>query len=224
LLLTSCTDPGIIPRPSVQMLVEGMKEEVAAAVGCEMIVTEDPSQRPDHETLVNLDHRGFAWCRFCNMVQPPRAKHCRDCNCCVLRNDHHCPFVNNCIAQRNYHFFCGFLFSVACLGFAVVSGIVVWIIYCDEDDACEGARFSETVRRILVAVIGIPTVVLLAIVVCFGIFHCVLVCRGRTTAEVLTGRIRGNGSTLWAFRGRSLLHARDTVRFPVEGKNVVSAA
>merc|ERR1712136_589426 len=75
-----------------------------------------------------LERHGYGWCRYCNMVQPPRAKHCRDCNSCVLRNDHHCPFVNNCIGQRNYAVFCGFLLSVSGLAISEASGFFLcWL-------------------------------------------------------------------------------------------------
>lgn len=41
-------------------------------------------------------------CTYCNVVQPPRAKHCHDCDKCVLQFDHHCVWLGTCIGQGNH--------------------------------------------------------------------------------------------------------------------------
>ncbi|XP_042043012.1 protein S-acyltransferase 10-like isoform X3 [Salvia splendens] len=41
-------------------------------------------------------------CPYCNILQPPRAKHCHDCNKCVLQFDHHCVWLGTCIGQGNH--------------------------------------------------------------------------------------------------------------------------
>ncbi|KAJ7944088.1 S-acyltransferase [Quillaja saponaria] len=41
-------------------------------------------------------------CTYCNVEQPPRAKHCHDCDKCVLQFDHHCVWLGNCIGQGNH--------------------------------------------------------------------------------------------------------------------------
>ncbi|XP_063945410.1 protein S-acyltransferase 10 isoform X2 [Daucus carota subsp. sativus] len=44
-----------------------------------------------------------AWtCPYCNVLQPPRAKHCHDCDKCVLQFDHHCVWLGTCIGQGNH--------------------------------------------------------------------------------------------------------------------------
>merc|ERR1711907_59348 len=127
LLLTSCTDPGIIPRYALQLCVEGLQEEVAQAMGIEDVDLDVVNGTRNDALMAQLETRGFRWCNFCRMVQPPRAKHCRDCDACVLRNDHHCPFVNNCVGQRNYLYFCCFLISLLVLGISVFTGIGLWL-------------------------------------------------------------------------------------------------
>ncbi|XP_060191330.1 protein S-acyltransferase 10 isoform X2 [Lycium barbarum] len=41
-------------------------------------------------------------CSYCDVVQPPRAKHCHDCDKCVLQFDHHCVWLGTCIGQSNH--------------------------------------------------------------------------------------------------------------------------
>ncbi|XP_055803289.1 protein S-acyltransferase 10-like isoform X2 [Solanum dulcamara] len=41
-------------------------------------------------------------CSYCDVVQPPRAKHCHDCDKCVLQFDHHCVWLGTCIGQGNH--------------------------------------------------------------------------------------------------------------------------
>ncbi|XP_048502387.1 protein S-acyltransferase 10 isoform X2 [Beta vulgaris subsp. vulgaris] len=41
-------------------------------------------------------------CTYCNILQPPRAKHCHDCDKCVLQFDHHCVWLGTCIGQGNH--------------------------------------------------------------------------------------------------------------------------
>ncbi|XP_022740816.1 protein S-acyltransferase 10-like isoform X2 [Durio zibethinus] len=41
-------------------------------------------------------------CSYCNVEQPPRAKHCHDCDKCVLQFDHHCVWLGTCVGQGNH--------------------------------------------------------------------------------------------------------------------------
>ncbi|KAH8503174.1 hypothetical protein H0E87_014471, partial [Populus deltoides] len=47
-------------------------------------------------------------CSYCNVEQPPRAKHCHDCDKCVLQFDHHCVWLGTCIGRGNHCRFCYF--------------------------------------------------------------------------------------------------------------------
>ncbi|KAG5620876.1 hypothetical protein H5410_006094 [Solanum commersonii] len=38
-------------------------------------------------------------CTYCNIVQPPRAKHCHDCDKCILQFDHHCVWLGSCVVS-----------------------------------------------------------------------------------------------------------------------------
>lgn len=224
MLVTTFTDPGIIPRPALQLLVPGLQEEVAQAIG---LNNKPGGRREDVLSCVanpyimtEIEHLGYWWCRWCHMIQPPRAKHCRDCDCCVLREDHHCPFLNNCIGKRNYAYFYGFVTFLIVTGAFVVVGTIVWMAtifnwgYLREDEPQSVLHLATWFLAWFVIIV--PGLLLVAISV-FAIFHLHLVIRGRTTREVLTGRLMVDAtSTLFARRGPSLLKVRQRIQFPPE--------
>jgi len=209
MLITSFTDPGIVPRHAMRLLVKDLAEVTAAGIGLDPARLDITSNECPEHLLDEIEGAGYRWCQYCRMVQPPRAKHCRDCDCCVLRCDHHCPLVNNCIGQRNYAYFCGFLVSVCSLGLAVFSGITIWMTAKPDGDDT-----GSQVRMTLLYMLGIPTALLFLGVFGLTCFHSVLICRGRTTREALTGKRYGDGSTLFGFRGPPLFRGQDEVVFP----------
>merc|ERR1719291_110498 len=71
MLLTSFTDPGIIPRPAQQLLTESLEDDVAHAVGAVGIrpgAEQLPTQSEFDLMMDNLGDRGYTWCRFCSML------------------------------------------------------------------------------------------------------------------------------------------------------------
>ena len=102
-LITSFTEPGIIPRKS-------------------FIAKLDPAT---DDNLPSSEPSNSRWCRTCLIVRPPRASHCAECDNCVLQFDHHCPFVNNCVGARNYLFFNLLLLSGFGEGVAVLLGVIL---------------------------------------------------------------------------------------------------
>lgn len=68
-------------------------------------------------------------CSYCNVLQPPRAKHCHDCDKCVLQFDHHCVWLGTCIGQGNHLRF-WYTFSLAPCGVIYVSHIVLDSDFC----------------------------------------------------------------------------------------------
>lgn len=220
LLLTSCVDPGILPRRCLQDAVEGLAEQVHEATGAPLppTLTDDlTAQQPP--LTEEQQEQGFRWCATCKIYRPPRASHCRDCDNCVLTFDHHCPFVNNCVGQRNYAFFSGFLISTGCLGFAVAVGVGL-LLSRASDTGEDDTGMSRIVLYLLLILIGAPTVLLLLGVLGLMSFHVYLTCRGRTTKEALTGRVNMTGRTanvpfsVFSLRGPSLIHARERILWP----------
>lgn len=224
LLLTSCTDPGILPGMALQKLVPGLAEEVAVVISDGLAGGDVPPlldravQGPGGSLELTPDQqaRGYRWCETCKVIRPPRSSHCQYCNNCVMMFDHHCPFVGNCVGKRNYPFFSGFLVSTSCLGFAVVSGAAIY--YLDVEHAGgqphDRLGLQGPALLALLALLGAPTAALLLGVFGLTAFHAFLACRGRTTKEVLTGRVSLGGRASCALRGPSLIHARSRVATP----------
>lgn len=188
LLLTSCTDPGIIPRRSWQLLHGVVPEDVPEipemhgnqapeemALRVTPVFSEDAPARPPLNDS--------KWCTTCQITRPPRASHCSLCDNCVDNFDHHCPFVNQCIGGRNYPYFIGFLMSVTTLSVVAMVGFVFYA-----QAGSEGSGGASPVAAILVAVcLGLPTLVLTLVLLCFCSFHVLLMCSGETTRERLKG-------------------------------------
>eukprot|EP00878_Enallax_costatus_P016643 GHUV01017462.1.p1 GENE.GHUV01017462.1~~GHUV01017462.1.p1 ORF type:complete len:277 (+),score=34.72 GHUV01017462.1:717-1547(+) len=95
LLLTSCRDPGILPRqePDEEWL-QGRK----------------PRAR---DVAVNGHRVTVRYNDTCHFYQPPRAHHCSVNDNCIERFDHHCPWVGTTIGKRNYRTFLMFIYSTS---------------------------------------------------------------------------------------------------------------
>lgn len=136
-------------------------------------------------------------CFSCKIYRPERASHCKVCECCMEVMDHHCPFVGNCIGKRNYQFFSLFLgFSLLC-SLAYVLQIIVFvhlrllakhstkITPTTQSTSEQPIISSSLLYNVLLVLILLPFSILGLILIGFGIFHCILQAKGRTTREFI---------------------------------------
>ena len=136
-------------------------------------------------------------CFSCKIYRPERASHCKVCECCVEVMDHHCPFVGNCIGKRNYQFFSLFLgFSLLC-SLAYVLQIIVFvhlrllakhstqITPTTQSTSEQPIISSSLLYNVLLVLILLPFSILALTLIGFGIFHCILQAKGRTTREFI---------------------------------------
>ncbi|XP_003745614.1 probable palmitoyltransferase ZDHHC8 [Galendromus occidentalis] len=166
--LTTFTNPGIIPKEK-----------------CQANDADEFRFPLFKNTQINGVSVHLKWCTTCQFYRPPRVSHCSICNACVETFDHHCPWVNNCIGRRNYRFFFLFLVFLSVHLLSIFAWCIVYVL-------------NETNRKNITSLqgcftIGIMLLCCLLFLPILGLtgFHMVLIARGRTTNEQVTGKFRG---------------------------------
>lgn len=118
-------------------------------------------------------------CTYCNIMQPPRAKHCHDCDKCVLQFDHHCVWLGTCIGQGNHCRFWWYICSETAL--SLWTG-TLYIQYLKSH--VSKPWWSYAIVILLLAALSIGLFFLLLLL----LFHSYLILTNQTTYELVRRR------------------------------------
>ncbi|PHT54036.1 putative protein S-acyltransferase 7 [Capsicum baccatum] len=125
LLLTSATDPGIVPRNAHPPDADDECETSSISTSCLGSQTGPVSLPPMKNVTVNGIVVKVKYCKTCMLYRPPRCSHCSICDNCIERFDHHCPWVGQCIGKRNYRYFFMFVSTTNLLSLYVF--VFCWV-------------------------------------------------------------------------------------------------
>uniref|UniRef100_A0AAQ4PLR2 Palmitoyltransferase n=1 Tax=Gasterosteus aculeatus aculeatus TaxID=481459 RepID=A0AAQ4PLR2_GASAC len=128
------------------------------------------------------------FCDRCQLLKPDRCHHCSVCNKCILKMDHHCPWVNNCVGFSNYKFFMLFLaYSLLYCLFITATDLQYFIKFWLNGLPDTQAKFHILFLFFSACMFSVSLASLLT-------YHCWLVCRNRSTLEVVRAPVFRHGT------------------------------
>ncbi|KAF3440375.1 hypothetical protein FNV43_RR18659 [Rhamnella rubrinervis] len=118
-------------------------------------------------------------CAYCNVEQPPRAKHCHDCDKCVLQFDHHCVWLGTCIGQGNHCKFWWYICGETAL--CIWTGIL-YFTYLKANISRAWWKCAIIILLLVALMISLLFLLLLLL------FHSYLILTNQTTFELVRRR------------------------------------
>ena len=179
LVLSSVTDPGIIPRASnseKEDIWERCKIEYSDGLNSIL----GPNEPRIYENISNGKTVKLKFCSTCRIYRPPGTHHCRICDNCIRNFDHHCPFIGNCVGYRNYRYFFAFISFLTIYIFVILGLTITHVVIFQKETKDFGKTLSESWGSSLTAAIC-----LLSVFPMCGLtgFHWNLLGTGTTTYE-----------------------------------------
>ncbi|KAL1569781.1 protein S-acyltransferase [Salvia divinorum] len=195
--VTAGTSPGYV------IDVQKAIDERDAAARRKLLASKQPASSKNGDVVITVDGRNncrgntTAWtklvmslspqrssttsltCSYCNIPQPPRAKHCHDCNKCVLQFDHHCVWLGTCIGQGNH---CRFWWYIC-----EETALTIWtsILYTGYlKSNILKAWWADIILIILLVALSISLIFLMLLL----LFHSYLIMTNQTTYELVRRR------------------------------------
>ena len=166
LLLTTITEPGIIPRNSI---TDGNEE------------CQNGETKEKYVALYNGETIPVNKCTKCQIYKPPRSFHCGECEACIEVFDHHCSWIGNCIGKRNRHYLLCF-FTTISLHCCITGLINIIFLYQSSktDETEESYRLAKSLLSIILLIVVVVSLPFLGFLT---IKHCYLLCNGFTLFE-----------------------------------------
>ena len=177
MMLTSFTNPGIVPRFEAEGLPPGADPRSVDSITGFLV--------PRYLLLNGVCIRQ-KFCRTCRVYRPPRSNHCTVCDNCVLRHDHHCLALGTCVGLGNYRWF-----LLLCGGMCVLLPLVFWvaraklfaIYYQDPSSPPQTLEFMK--EQCVLLIVAVLSVVVSGAFLLLFIYHYFITSHNLTTNEHL---------------------------------------
>ncbi|CAD8145275.1 unnamed protein product [Paramecium pentaurelia] len=161
LIITYCTDPGIMPK-----IFYKHEDDIE-----KLQIPQSTKKKEIQHVIVRLETHTIRlkYCPTCKIYRPSRLSHCGFCNNCVLRFDHHCNWIGTCIGKRNVR---SFYFFLLILNTQFILEIV-----------------KLSIQQSTICIYCIAMIIVLALITILTLalfcYHTYLICKNQTTNEHL---------------------------------------